>query len=153
MSEQPTESGLEVQILSLEYNTLRAEILVLMSSRYQFLGFATAAAAILATGAGHLSLSPGAWLLAVLAGGIFLFGIGSFWYLGNNIALISMRVAILETRINGLAPAGLSDPRFLSWESEHQDRRRIGRWVLGYRVPRRQAATRSQSGNSLPSDP
>jgi len=150
--QEAMESDTRVQILSMEYDTLRAEILMLISSRYQFLGFATAAAAILATGAGHLSLGPGVWFLAILAGGIFFFGVGSFWYLGNRIALISMRVARIEDRINGLVPAGPGNPKLLSWESEHQRRGRISRWVLGYWISERQAGG-SQSGNSRPSDP
>ena len=79
MSKQAVpESDLKVQVLSLEYETLRNAILMKISSSYQFLGFTVAAAAILATGAGHLSLNSGGWFLAILAGGIFILGIVSF---------------------------------------------------------------------------
>jgi hypothetical protein len=134
MSEQPvTERGLKLQVLSLEYETLRAEMLTRTASRYQFLGFTTAGAAILATVADRLSLVPGVWFLAILAGGIFLSGLASFWVLGRDLVLLSVRVAGIESRINDLVPG---NPRILSWESDHQRRTRFARWVLGFRLPK-----------------
>ena len=131
MSEPPPVSGrdVEVQVLSLEYQTLRDEVLVRISSRYQFLGFTTAAAALLATGSGSLVSGPREWLLPVLAGVIFVLGIVWYWYLGATIAMLSQRIAEIESRINSLVPA---DPTLLSWESSHQRRTLFDRWVHGY---------------------
>jgi hypothetical protein len=151
MSMQPvTDRDLKVQVLSLEYETLRADMLMRTSSRYQFLGFVTAAAAILATGAGHLSLGPGVWFLAILAGGIFLLGLASFWYQGTYVARMSMKVAEIENRINDLVP--VEPGKLLGWESDHQRRSRFDQWVLGHRSPERRIAE-SQTDNSRPADP
>jgi hypothetical protein len=70
-----SERELKVQVLSLEYQTLRDAIIMQTQSSYQFLGLATAAAAILASGAGRLSFSSEGWFLAILAGEVLVFGI------------------------------------------------------------------------------
>jgi hypothetical protein len=71
-----TDRELKVQVLSLEYQTLRGSILMRTSARYQFLGFTTAAAEILATGrivdplartSGPWHFWPGEYLSLVLA--------------------------------------------------------------------------------------
>ena len=147
----PPVSGrdVEVQVLSLEYQTLRDEVLTRLSSRYQFLGFTTAAAALLATGSGNLVSGPREWLLPVLAGVIFVLGIGWFWYAGTIIVVLSKRIAEIENRINDIVPA---DPPLLSWESSHQRRTLVDRWVYGYR-PRTSRITGTQTDKSRPSDP
>jgi len=126
------ERELKVQILSLEYEALRADILMRASARYQFLGFTTAAAAILATAAGSRSLGAGVWILVVLAAGIFMFGFASFWYLGSYVAVLSERVAEIESRINELVPVDPSHRQLLSWESDNQRRTRVDRWLMGH---------------------
>lgn len=125
-----------VEVLSLEYNTLRAEILVRTTARFQFLGLVTTASAILATG------SRGAWVLArvlaCLAGGVFVVGVLLFWGLGRNITYLSARVAVIESRINELVSPG-SVCTLLSWESGHQSRTLFDRLVLGLRSVERDA--------------
>jgi hypothetical protein len=143
---------LKVQVLSLEYQTLRGSILMRTSARYQFLGFTTAAAAILATGAGSRSFGAEVWFLAILAGGIFLFGAGSFWYLGSEIAYQSRRVAEVERRINGLVPVDSDHGPLLSWDSDHQRRTRFDQWFWGHRVSEKRAMSNPIS-SSKASDP
>jgi hypothetical protein len=125
-----TERDRALQVLALEYQALRAEILMQASARYQFLGFLTAAAALLATGIGRSFLGLGTWVLAGLAGGVFVFGVICFRMLGQEITRISARVAEIENRINGLVPAQPGTRSFMSWESDHQNRTRLERLVL-----------------------
>ncbi len=47
-----TEDNQVIQVLSLEYQTLRAELFTRMSGRFQFLGFMTTAAALVIAGIG-----------------------------------------------------------------------------------------------------
>lgn len=129
-----SERDLKVQVLSLEYQTLRAAIMMRTSSSYQFLGLATAAAAILASGAGGLSFSSRGWFLVILAGGVFAFGVGGFRTLGKQVAFQSKRVAEIEDRINALVPAETGEPKLLSWELDHQHRSRFERLVIGHRI-------------------
>jgi hypothetical protein len=130
-----SERELKVQVLSLEYQTLRAAIMNQTAASYQFLGLATTAAAILATGAGHLSFSSGGgWFLAILAGGIFVFGAGSYRLLRMYVAFLSQRVAVIEEKINNLVPG---EERLLSWESDRQNRSRSERWLVGHQIPKR----------------
>jgi hypothetical protein len=44
-----------LQVLMLEYGTLRTEILMRLSARYQFIGFITAAAALIGVAIGYSS--------------------------------------------------------------------------------------------------
>jgi hypothetical protein len=111
-----------IKVLSLEYQTLRDEMIMQMSSRFQFLGFTTAAAALLATVAGRSALNFQAWLIVGLAVGVFMFGIACFWILGRHVIYISGRVANIERRINELLPTQPGEPSLLSWETEHQQR-------------------------------
>jgi hypothetical protein len=146
-----TERDRVLQVLTLEYETLRAEILMRTSARYQFLGFITAAAAILATGIGNPSFGLREWVLASLAGVVFIFGLISFWQLGTHVAHLSARVARIEKRINALVPADPGTPELLTWESDHQNRTPFDRLVLGHRFPRRRWSVRFDE--SQPSDP
>jgi hypothetical protein len=129
-----SERELKVQVLSLEYQTLRAAIMNQTAASYQFLGLAATAAAILATGAGRLSFSSGGWVLAILAGGIFVFGVGAFRLLGRYVAFLSQRVAVIEEKINSLVPG---EESLLSWESDRQNRSRYERWVVGHQIPKK----------------
>jgi hypothetical protein len=106
-----------MKMLSLEYQTLRDEMIMRMSSRFQFLGFTTTAAALLATIIGHSSLGYQTWLIVGLAAGTFILGFACFWLLGRHIIYMSARVAHIEKRINDLLPG---NPNLLTWESEHQ---------------------------------
>jgi hypothetical protein len=129
-----SERELKIQVLALEYQTLRAAIMMQTAASYQFLGFATAAVAILATGAGRLSFSSGGWFLAILAGGVFVFGVGAFRLLGMYVAFQSQRVAVIEEKINSLVPG---EERLLSWESDRQNRPRFERWLIGHQIPKK----------------
>jgi hypothetical protein len=118
-----------VQILSLEYQTLRSEILTLTSGRYQFFGLMTAAAALLASGVGHSISSNERWIIGFVALTIFVVGLAYFLRLGRNIATLSARIASIEGRINDLT---YSQSKLLSWESEQQQRSLLKRITLGW---------------------
>src|SRR5947207_2934972 len=77
-----------IQVLSLEYQTLRDEMIMRMSSRFQFLGFMTAAAALLATVVGRPASSLQSWIIVSLAAGVFIFGLICFWLLGRHVVHI-----------------------------------------------------------------
>jgi hypothetical protein len=111
-----------LQVLSLEYQTLRQDILVRTSGRFQFLGLMTTAAALLATGIfGHSAFGSKTWISIVLAAAVFGFGVACFWLLGHHIMLVSARLAQIEARINNLVPAETdSSAPLLSWESVRQ---------------------------------
>ena len=91
-----------IQLLSLEYETLRSEILTRTSGRYQFLGLMTTAAALLASGIGSTISASQKLSLGCLALAIFTVGLAYFWRLGGHIVLISARIAEIENRINEL---------------------------------------------------
>jgi hypothetical protein len=109
-----------IQVLSLEYQTLREELLVRTSGRFQFLGLMTTAAALLTTGiVGHSVFTGQAWVAAVLAIGVFAFGVICFVYLGRQRVAVSVRIAAIEKRIKSLLPAEPGFSTILSWESDH----------------------------------
>jgi len=123
-----------VQILSLEYEALRSEILTRTSGRYQFLGLMTTAAALLVSGIGN-SISPDErWIQRFLALAIFTIGLLYFFRLGRGIVKLSARIAIIEGKINELA---YSQSKLLSWESEMQKRGFWKRVSLGSPTRRR----------------
>lgn len=119
-----------IQVLSLEYQTLRDEIQTRTSGRFQFVGLMTTAAALLLVGTGG-SDRLGTWLSIILAAGVFLIGLIAFWVLGIHLITISSRLAQIEARINSLLPAPPDGQRALSWVSDHQQRPLLVRLVLG----------------------
>jgi hypothetical protein len=125
-----------LQVLSLEYQTLREELLVRTSGRFQFLGLMTTAAALLTSGITGRSLFSGkTWIGAALAIGVFAFGVACFIYLGRQRLALSIKIATIEKRINSLL---LVEPGFspvLSWESEHP--RTFGQRLKLALLPRR----------------
>jgi len=123
-----------LQVLAMEYQSLNAQIVARLSARYQFLGFLTAGAAILAAASGHPIFSAGTWVLGILAIGVFIFGLFCFWYLGRTIAILAARIADIEKRVNKLVPAESADaPRLLSWELDQRGRTGISLFLLGFR--------------------
>jgi hypothetical protein len=121
-----------LHVLTTEYNSLNAQIIARLSARYQFLGFLTAGSAILAAASGRPIFSTGTWVLAALAIGVFAFGLFCFWYLGQTIATLAVRVANIEKRINKLVSVESADaPRLLSWESDQQRRTGISLFLFG----------------------
>jgi hypothetical protein len=125
----PDQSALILQVLSLEYQTLRADMIARSSARFQFLGFVVAAAAIIAAAigaAGDNGVHPAVWYVGI---GVLAFSLASFWMLGRDQARLSAKVAELEARINDLVPGN----RLLLWESAHQKRSAFEQWVLGIR--------------------
>jgi hypothetical protein len=118
-----------VQVLALEYQSLRADLQTRSAARFQFLGFVTAAAAILATGLGHSTADLTTY---AIGGALFLVGLVSFWLQGNDQARISAHIAEIEQRINQLVPGQLN---LLTWETRHQERSCFHRWILGLRYP------------------
>jgi hypothetical protein len=119
-----------VEVLALEYQSLRADLQVRSAARFQFLGFVTAAAAVLATGLGHSSPGQTTCILEGLGGALFILGLISFWLQGKDQALISAHLANLEERMNHAMSADL-----LSWETRHQERSFFNYWILGLRYP------------------
>jgi hypothetical protein len=125
-----------LQVLAMEYESLNAQINTRLSARYQFLGFLTAGAAILAAASGHSIFSTGTWVLAILAAGVFALGVSCFWYLTRNIAILSNRVADIEERINKLVPVESDDaPKLLSWESDRQGQTSFRLFCQGFSAP------------------
>lgn len=114
---------LAIQVLSLEYQTLRADILTRSQGRFQFLGLLTTAAALLASGVlGSSAFGGRTWISVTLAAGVFAFGLVCFLILGRHMVHLRARVAEIEKRINALMPAEYGSPKLLSWESDHQQR-------------------------------
>ncbi|WP_431681262.1 hypothetical protein [Kitasatospora sp. KL5] len=112
-------------MLALEYQSLRSDLVMRSAARFQFLGFITASAAILATGLGSWHLR-----LVSLGAALFVIGLTVFWLQGKEQAEISTKIAEIEKRINDLVP---NDPNLLSWETTHQERSFFDRWILGLR--------------------
>lgn len=117
------------QAYALEYQTLWSEIIATLSGRWQFLGFMTTAAALLASAAGHLG--GGTWLLLVLASGVFAFGLLSFWLLGRTVVIISARLATIESKMNAFLPVQREASAPMSWQTERQERSLWGRITFG----------------------
>ena len=125
-------NGEYVKILSLEYQSLRSDLVMRSAARFQFLGLVIASAAILATGLGGSHSNLATWILVILGIILFILGLISFWLQGRDQAIISAKIADIEKRINELVPA---DPALLSWETTHQERSPFNRWILGLRLP------------------
>jgi hypothetical protein len=125
-----------IQILSLEYQALSAQITTRLLGRFQTVGFLIAAAAITAStiGEGHYHLRGGVWISVFLAASIFGLGLVGVWMQGRNIAAVASRIADIEARINELVPA---DPRLLNWELDLRQRRTFVKAVTGLSAPSR----------------
>jgi hypothetical protein len=108
-----------LQVLMLEYGTLRAEILMRLSARYQFIGFITAAAALIGVAIGYSS-GIKVWLLTAVSAIVLAVGFYGYFRMVMRGKIISARVAEIENRINELVPAEPGTPNLISWESEHQ---------------------------------
>src|SRR5882757_714740 len=93
-----------LQVLALEYETLRAEVLMRLSARYQFVGFFTAAAAFIGVAIGYSSGFK-VWILIGLAAAVLAVGFLGYHRMVLNGRLISARIAKIEKRINKLVPA------------------------------------------------
>jgi hypothetical protein len=133
-----------IQILTLEYQTLREEIMVRTSGRFQFLGLMTTAAALLGTGFFSSSaFKVHVWLSAGLAIAVLVFGLSGFWVLGRQVVAMSARIAQIEGQINALLPAEVRKTSALSWESDHQDRSSFERVVMGL-APRRRSIAKGR---------
>lgn len=107
-----------LQVLTLEYETLRAEILARLSARYQFIGFITGAAALIGVAIGYSS-GLKVWLLTAIAIIVLTTGFYGYYRMVVQGRIISARVAQIEDRINKLVPVEPGAPDLLSWESEH----------------------------------
>jgi hypothetical protein len=123
--------------MAMEYQYLTAQIIARLSARYQFLGFLTAGAAILAVASGHPFFSGGTYVLGALAGVVFLVGVAGYWGLGRFIATLSVHVARIEGRINGLFPdeSGHSEV-LLSWETERRQLNSFAQLIQGFIPPK-----------------
>lgn len=71
-----------VDVLGLEYQSLRADLVMRSGVRFQFLGFITASAAILATGLGGSHSKAETRVLVIL--GIVLFVLGADHFLATR---------------------------------------------------------------------
>jgi hypothetical protein len=116
-----------VQVLSLEYDTLREEILVRTTVRFQFVGFVTAAAGLIGAGIGLSSYGIKTWVLVGLAVAVIAVGLYGYFRMRYHIIGLSARIALLERRINDLVPAEPGFDSLLSWESDHQGTAVYGR--------------------------
>jgi len=113
-----------------EYDTLRAEILARIRSRFELLAVSFAALAVLVK-----VQSASAWLIIGLVGGVAVL----HTYFGWSIARISDRVAAIEDEVNGR----LAD-ELLRWES------RLGsRFAIELRRRREQRARGRRRGFSI----
>ncbi|HZQ28048.1 MAG TPA: hypothetical protein VFA94_10160 [Acidimicrobiales bacterium] len=121
---------LRVTVLMKEYDTLRAEILARIRSRFELLAVSFAALAVLVK-----VQSASAWLIIGLVGGVAVL----HTYFGWSIARISDRVAAIEDEVNGR----LAD-ELLRWES------RLGsRFAIELRRRREQRARGRRRGFSI----
>jgi hypothetical protein len=120
-----------VDVLGLEYQSLRSDLVMRSGARFQFLGFITASAAILATGLGDSHSRLEIRVLVSLGAALFVLGLITFWLQGIEQATISAKIAHIEERLNDL----VSEPRLLSWETDHQQRSFFNKWILGLRLP------------------
>jgi len=120
-----------VDALGLEYQSLRSDLVMRSAARFQFLGFITASAAILATGLGDSHSRLETRVLVSLGAVLFILGLITFWLQGSEQAAISVRIAHIEERLNGL----VSEPGLLCWETDHQQRSFFNKWILGLRPP------------------
>jgi hypothetical protein len=120
-----------VDVLGLEYQSLRSDLVMRSGARFQFLGFITASAAILATGLGDSHSRLETRVLVSLGAALFILGLITFWLQGSEQAAISAKIAHIEESLNGL----VSEPGLLSWETDHQQRPFFNKWILGLRLP------------------
>jgi len=125
------EEAKRVDVLGLEYQSLRSDLVMRSGARFQFLGFITASAAILATGLGDSRSILETRVLVSLGALLFIVGLITFWLQGSEQAAISAKIADIEGRLNQL----VGDPGLLSWETDHQQRSSFNRWILGLRLP------------------
>lgn len=114
---------LKLQALSLEYNSLRQEIVMRMDRRYQTVTLLGAAAALVFGFAPKDSNLP-AWMVYAVSVVLLAAGIGSWWHSGRSVGKLSQRVAWLEHDINQVVnlTAAESNSGALRWESDQQGR-------------------------------
>jgi hypothetical protein len=144
-----------VRILSLEYGTLREEMLVRSTERYQFVGFVTGATGLIGAGIGLSSYGVKTWILVGLAVVVIAVGLYGYFLMRFHSIALSARIAVLERRINDLVPAEPGFERVLSWEIDHQGVpvfffprfliRRLPDYLAGSRPHPDTGATRSEA--------
>ena len=133
-----------LQVLTLEYETLRAEILARLSARYQFIGFITAATALIGVAIGYSSGFK-VWLLTAMAIIVLATGFYGYYRMVVQGRIVSARVAQIEARINKLVPVEPGAPNLLSWESEHPRESLLSPLLSDYR----QLAMQIKSAKSM----
>jgi hypothetical protein len=145
---QDAERDRFLNVLMLEYGTLRAEILVRLSARYQFVGFVTTAAALIGVAIGYSS-GIKVWLLAAVSVAVIGVGFYGYYRMAVQNRGISARVAAIEGRINTLVPAEPGGQSLLSWESEHQGEAAFSPLRDDYRrIKLRMGSARARSARS-----
>jgi hypothetical protein len=117
-----------LQVLTMEYEALNARMVARISARFQFLGFLTAGAAILAAGTGHSLFFRGTWILAI---GVFMLGLISFWGMGRTITALSSHLAEVENGINKLIITGPNASKLLHWHLDKLGRGGLLAFLLG----------------------
>jgi hypothetical protein len=123
-----------LRTLSMEYQSLRSDLQMRSSARFQFLGLVTAAAAVLATGLGSSHTGHVTIVLEILAAVLFALGLITFWLQGKDQATISAYIASIENRINNLVPPEPGKVGLLRWEAINQERSKFDKWVPGLRL-------------------
>lgn len=121
-----------LQVLALEYQTLRAELIMRLSARYQFVGFITGATALLGAGIGYSTIGLKTFALVGLAIVVISLGLFGFYRMGHHIIRLSSRISQIENRINALAAAAPDASRLLSWCTEHTEAEAWGNLRFGY---------------------
>jgi len=112
----------------MEYEALNARMVARISARFQFLGFLTAGAAILAAGTGHSLPFQGTWILAI---GVFILGLVSFWGMGRTITALSRHLAEVENGINELIATEPNASKLLHWHLDKLGRGGLLAFLLG----------------------
>jgi hypothetical protein len=120
-----------VSILSLEYQTLRAEILARSAYRFQTLTIMGTAGALVAA-AITAGVEDVRWpIVAVIAGIYILVGLIAYFRMGTLLDACARRVAEIEKMVNVTMNEGYGSPALLVWESRTTERSRLQRILSG----------------------
>jgi hypothetical protein len=108
-----------IDVLRIEYDTLRAEIMGHQSNRFQFLVVSTTVAVAIVAAAHFVKGdATSTWLTASIGFVILAIGYLSFLHMGRAIVALSEGIAIIEARINSIMHHAYgTDADLLRWET------------------------------------
>lgn len=125
-----------IDLLKMEYDTLRAEVVALSSGRLQFMSIPSiSVAAAVALVVSQRPTTPGVALIAALLGLVLASALLIYLQIGRSIAALSARIAFLETRLNDIVSSEYGLTLGLDWERQHQTRSGLSRIYNGPGVP------------------